>query len=69
MPKASFVSTSDMPQTSGPLIRPPVPIAENRDGRFFVVPGYVKSLVEDGFRTYGGTGASRYELHCTQHPR
>lgn len=31
-------------------------IAENRDARFMVVPGYMKALGEDGFRTYGGTG-------------
>ncbi len=31
-------------------------IYENHDGRFFIVPGYIKSLVEDGFRTYGGAG-------------
>lgn len=29
-------------------------VYENRDGRFMITPGYVKSLVEDGFRTYGG---------------
>lgn len=26
----------------------------NRDGRFLITPGYMKSLSEDGFRTYGG---------------
>ena len=31
-------------------------IAENRDGRYLVVPGYMKALGEDGFRTYGGVG-------------
>ncbi len=31
-------------------------VYENRDGRYFIVPGYMKSLVEDGFRTYGGAG-------------
>lgn len=28
----------------------------NRDGRYAMVPGYMKSLSEDGFRTYGGAG-------------
>ncbi|MEO5712371.1 MAG: right-handed parallel beta-helix repeat-containing protein [Luteolibacter sp.] len=28
----------------------------NRDGRYQIQPGYTKSLVEDGFRTYGGAG-------------
>jgi hypothetical protein len=31
-------------------------VAENRDGRFVITSGYTKSLVEDGFRTYGGVG-------------
>jgi hypothetical protein len=31
-------------------------VYENRDGRFLITPGYKKSLVEDGFRTYGGAG-------------
>jgi hypothetical protein len=31
-------------------------VYENRDGRYLIVPGYMKSLVEDGFRTYGGAG-------------
>lgn len=31
-------------------------VYQNRDGRFMITPGYMKSLVEDGFRTYGGTG-------------
>jgi hypothetical protein len=31
-------------------------VYENRDGRFLITGGYVKSLVEDGFRTYGGAG-------------
>lgn len=29
-------------------------VYENRDGRFMITAGYMKSLVEDGFRTYGG---------------
>jgi hypothetical protein len=31
-------------------------VCENRDGRFLITPGYIKSLSEDGFRTYGGAG-------------
>lgn len=31
-------------------------VYENRDGRFVITPGYMKSLTEDGFRTYGGGG-------------
>jgi hypothetical protein len=39
-------------------------VYENRDGRFMITPGYVKSLVEDGFRTYGGL--TKVELiNCT----
>jgi hypothetical protein len=59
-------STSDMlRETSGPMSELNFrTIAENRDGRFLVVPGYVKSLVEDGFRTYGGTGKITL-LNCT----
>ena len=59
-------STGDMlRETSGPLADLNFrTIAENRDGRFLVVPGYMKSLVEDGFRTYGGTGKITL-LNCT----
>jgi hypothetical protein len=39
-------------------------IAENRDGRFLVMAGYMKSLVEDGFRTYGGTHRVQL-INCT----
>lgn len=28
-------------------------VYENRDGRYFITPGYMKCLCEDGFRTYG----------------
>jgi hypothetical protein len=31
-------------------------VFENRDGRYLIVPGYTKSLVEDGFRTYSTAG-------------
>src|SRR4051794_15459703 len=58
--------TSDMlRETSGPLAELNFrTIAENRDGRFLVVAGYMKSLVEDGFRTYGGTGKITL-VNCT----
>lgn len=39
-------------------------VYENRDGRYAIVPGYMKSLVEDGFRTYGGAGRVTL-LNCT----
>jgi hypothetical protein len=58
--------TSEMlRETSGPLAELSFrTIAENRDGRYLVVPGYMKSLSEDGFRTYGGTGKVTL-LNCT----
>ena len=31
-------------------------VNKNRDGRYLITPGYMKSLSEDGFRTYGGAG-------------
>jgi hypothetical protein len=39
-------------------------VYENREGRYFMVPGYMKSLVEDGFRTYGSAGAVTL-INCT----
>ena len=59
-------STADMlRETAGPLRELNFgAIAENRDGRFLVVAGYMKSLVEDGFRTYGGTGRVTL-INCT----
>lgn len=36
----------------------------NRDGRFMITAGYMKSLVEDGFRTYGNAGEVRL-VRCT----
>ncbi|MBE2203406.1 MAG: hypothetical protein IAE94_03560 [Chthoniobacterales bacterium] len=59
-------ATSDMLRdTSGPAhdlgFRS---VYQNRDGRFAIVPGYVKSLVEDGFRTYGNAGRVTL-LNCT----
>lgn len=29
-------------------------VRQNRDGEYKITPGYMKSLAEDGFRTYGG---------------
>lgn len=59
-------STADMMrETSGPLAALHYgTIAENRDGRYVVVPGYRKALCEDGFRTYGGTGRIKL-VNCT----
>jgi hypothetical protein len=39
-------------------------VYQNRDGRHVITPGYVKSLVEDGFRTYGGAGSVTL-VNCT----
>lgn len=39
-------------------------VYENRDGRFAITPGYMKSLSEDGFRTYGNAGSVTL-LNCT----
>ena len=39
-------------------------VYENRDGRYAIVPGYVKALTEDGFRTYGNAGRVTL-LNCT----
>ncbi len=36
----------------------------NRDGRHIITPGYVKALVEDGFRTYGNAGRVTL-INCT----
>ncbi len=52
-------STSDMLRdTSGPAYDLHFEsVYENRDGRYLITAGYMKSLVEDGFRTYGGAGS------------
>jgi hypothetical protein len=52
-------STNDMlSDTSGPAFDLNFrSVYENRDGRYVITPGYTKSLVEDGFRTYGGAGS------------
>lgn len=39
-------------------------VYENRDGRYVITPGYVKSLSEDGFRTYGNAGTVTL-VNCT----
>ncbi len=39
-------------------------VYENRDGRYLITPGYMKSLVEDGFRTYGSAGTVTL-VNCT----
>jgi hypothetical protein len=39
-------------------------VYENRDGRYAISPGYVKSLTEDGFRTYGGNAGIAL-VNCT----
>jgi hypothetical protein len=39
-------------------------VYENRDGRYLITPGYMKSLSEDGFRTYGNAGTVTL-LNCT----
>ncbi len=39
-------------------------VYQNRDGRFVMTPGYMKSLSEDGFRTYGGAGSVTL-VNCT----
>lgn len=59
-------ATSDMLRdTSGPAFDLGFrSVFENRDGRYAIVPGYVKSLVEDGFRTYGNAGRVTL-LNCT----
>jgi hypothetical protein len=50
--------TSEMlRETSGPAFDLKFrSVYENRDGRFMITAGYMKSLVEDGYRTYGGGG-------------
>lgn len=51
--------------TSGPAFDLGFPsVFETRDGRHVIVPGYVKSLVEDGFRTYGNAGRVTL-VNCT----
>lgn len=39
-------------------------VYENRDGRYVITAGYMKSLSEDGFRTYGSAGTVTL-INCT----
>lgn len=59
-------ATSDMLRdTAGPAFNLGFrSVFENRDGRYVITPGYVKSLVEDGFRTYGNAGGVTL-VNCT----
>jgi hypothetical protein len=59
-------ATDDMLRdTSGPAFELGFrSVYPNRDGRHLITPGYTKSLVEDGFRTYGGAGSVTL-LNCT----
>lgn len=52
-------STTEMlTDTAGPAFEQGFrSVYRNRDGRFTIVPGYIKSLSEDGFRTYGDAGS------------
>lgn len=64
--EGSVRSTTDMlKDTSGPVHDMGFPsVYKNRDGRFVITPGYMKSLSEDGFRTYGNAGSVTL-LNCT----
>lgn len=59
-------STTDMLRdTSGPAFEIGFrSVYENREGRYLIAPGYTKSLVEDGFRTYSGAGSVTL-VNCT----
>ncbi len=62
---ATRSTTEMLTDTSGPAFELGFrSVYRNRDGRFTIVPGYVKSLSEDGFRTYGGAGSVTL-LNCT----
>ncbi len=39
-------------------------VYENRDGRYVMTPGYIKSLSEDGYRTYSTAGRVQL-INCT----
>jgi hypothetical protein len=54
---ATRLTTDMLRETSGPAFDLGFKsVYENRDGRYMIAPGYSKSVVEDGFRTYGGAG-------------
>lgn len=57
--EGSVRATTDMlADRSGPAFEQGFrSVYRNRDGRFAISPGYVKSLSEDGYRTYGGAGS------------
>lgn len=58
-------TTAMLGDTSGPAFELGFrSVYRNRDGRFAIVPGYIKSLSEDGFRTYGGAGSVTL-VNCT----
>jgi hypothetical protein len=64
--EGSMRPTSDMLRdTNGPAFDLGFKsVYQNRDGRYLITAGYMKSLCEDGFRTYGG--AQRVTLvNCT----
>ena len=51
-------TTAMLTDTSGPAFDLGFrSVYQNRDGRFAIAPGYVKSLSEDGFRTYSEAGS------------
>lgn len=64
--EGSVRSTTDMLRdTSGPAFDLGFKsVYANRDGRYTITPGYMKSLSEDGFRTYGGAGSVTL-VNCT----
>jgi hypothetical protein len=64
--EGSVRSTTDMlRETSGPAFDLGFKsVYANRDGRYMINPGYMKSLSEDGFRTYGGAGKVTL-VNCT----
>lgn len=57
--EGSMRTTAEMlADTSGPAFEQGFrSVYRNRDGRFTIMPGYTKSLSEDGFRTYGSAGS------------
>ena len=64
--EGSVRSTTEMLRdTSGPAFDLGFKsVYANRDGRYMITPGYMKSLSEDGFRTYGGAGRVTL-VNCT----
>lgn len=64
--EGSMRATSEMLRdTNGPAFNLGFKsVYENRDGRYLITPGYMKSLSEDGFRTYGNAGRVTL-INCT----